>query len=126
MGKAEITFTIRFSAHCGGLTFPPTPTVIPSKRSVEVNNDESRTKRAKETVECAKAITEEQKVILDRLGKARVVVDSIQAILSAVGEVSQLHTIDANFVHSLTSYILLRKPRALHWGRCIGYGTCHQ
>ena len=106
MGKADISFTLRFSTHDGSPTFPSTSTAAPSKRPMESDDSEPQAKRAKEAVEHAKAITKDQKVILDKLGNARAIVDGIQAILNAAGEVSQSHTIDAHLAYSLISYIL--------------------
>ena len=91
MGKAEVTFTLHFSAHDGSLALSSAQVAVPSKRPSEPDNSEPQTKRAREAVEHAKAITKEQKVILDKLGKARVFIDGIQAVLRAVGEVSQSH-----------------------------------
>ena len=89
MGKADISFTLRFSARDGSRTSPSVSTAVPSKRPMESDGSEPQAKRAKEAVEHAKADIEEQKVVLDKLGKARVIVDGVQAVLAAVGEVSQ-------------------------------------
>ena len=88
MGKADISFTLRFSTHDGSSTFPSASTAVPAKRPMESDDSEPQAKRAKAAVDHAKAITKDQKVILDKLGNARVIIDGIQAILNAVGEVS--------------------------------------
>ena len=106
MGNADISFTLRFSTHDGSPALPSTSTAVPAKRPMESGDSEPQAKRAKEAVEHAKAITKEQKVILDKLGNARVIVDGIQAILGAAGEVSQSHTIDGRFAYGLVSCIL--------------------
>ena len=89
MGKADVSFTLQFSAHIRIPASPSISTAVPSKRPMESDGSEPQAKRAKEAVEHAKADIEEQKVVLDKLGKARVIVDGVQAVLAAVGEVSQ-------------------------------------
>ena len=121
MGKADVSFTLRFSARDGNPAFPSISAGVPSKRPTELDNSEPQAKRAKEAVEHAKAVTKDQKVVLDLLGNARNIVDGIQAILAAVGEVSQAHTIDANFAYRLISYTLLLKLRALRSARYTRY-----
>ena len=118
MGKADVSFALQFSAIPAS---PSISTAVPSKRPTESDHSEPRAKRAKKAVEHAKAITDEQKVILDLLGNARNIVDGIQAILAAVGEVSQAHTIDVNVAYRLISYTLLLKLRALRSARYTRY-----
>ena len=89
LGKMEIMFTLHFSANECRLALPLTSIAVPSKRPGGPIDPEPQAERAKEAVERAKEITKEQKVVLDVLGNARVLVDGIEAILRVVGEVSQ-------------------------------------
>ena len=64
--------------------------MVPSKRTVQCDDVDHRAKRTRETVDRASSGIDGQKVFLDLLGNARVVVHAVNAVLGSVGEVSQL------------------------------------
>ena len=79
----------------------------PSKHSSQYDGSALQAKPARKAVEHAKSVTEQQRTVLDKLGKARAAVDGAQAVLATVGEVSQSYATGADFAYGLISYILL-------------------
>ena len=64
--------------------------MVPSKRMAQYDDVDHQAKRTRESVGRASVGIDGQKVLLDLLGAARVVVDGINAALVTVGEVGEL------------------------------------
>ena len=91
--RPDITFRLHFSglmSQAESLAFLSDAVVVPSKRTAQCDNVDHQTKRAREAVDRASTGIKGQKVLLDLLGNARVVVHAVNAVLGSVGEVSQL------------------------------------
>ena len=85
---------------------PSNALAVLSERPREPDGPDSQSKQAMEPVERLKEFTKEQKAILDMLGKACIIVNSIQAVLGTMDEVSQSHVVDTTYTYGIISCIL--------------------